>query len=188
MITQSSAAPGATLAQRQQDASVLAIMPREEDRSFIQGILSEMNTPIYCAVSAGAARMFLEHNRAAVLICDSDLPEEDWRELASQVLKHVPAPGFILVCPPTDRGSASDALRRGAAQVISKPFKGPDVLAALAVANRRWELNYSASARYRDLLYAGHPVPRWHTRLVSCLKKAGAPLRSAVTRQRGPLF
>lgn len=71
------------------------------------------------------------------VVCDRDLPDGSWKDLAS-VLRAVPDPPLLFVACSHPRGLWFDVIQSGGFDVVLKPFARGEVTWALTTAWCHW--------------------------------------------------
>ena len=118
--------------------TVLAVSPRAADHERLAAIFGHSNWSFFRALSCREAIEFLRDHRVAVLICESALPDGDWKRLL-QSLCSLPAPPLLIV---TARDAPetlwAEALNLGAYDVLSQPFDRVEVTRLVSLAWLHW--------------------------------------------------
>lgn len=70
-----------------------------------------------------------------LVLIEATLPDADGLDVATEILRHRQVP-IVLVTPGRDSGLMEQALRRGVLATVSKPFRLPDLRAAIAHAEQ----------------------------------------------------
>lgn len=112
-------------------ASVLIV----DDESFIRQILSRIVTregyQVHQASDGKEALKSLAERTYQIVISDVKMPNMDGVELLSEIKTHHPHVSVVLITAFAGEYSSSDALSRGAAAFITKPFKNFEIAETL---------------------------------------------------------
>ena len=76
--------------------AVLAVSPHEEDHVCLRAIIGHSNWKVFEARTCHEAMSLLTTNRMAVLVCERDLPDGDWKTLLDP-LSGLPLPPRLVV-------------------------------------------------------------------------------------------
>jgi DNA-binding response OmpR family regulator len=74
--------------------------------------------------------------RISVVICDTDLPDGDWKDVLQQVLQARSAPALIVTSRVADHSLWAEVLKLGGYDVLAQPFDGEEVTRVIASALR----------------------------------------------------
>lgn len=131
---------------------LLLITPAASDSRELASILAHS---CWALDWAGSGREGLESLRRAsyaAVVCDEDLPDGCWKDLAS-ALRMVPDPPLLFVACSNPRGLWFDVVRAGGFDVVLKPFDRREVTWALTVAWSHW--SDRAKAKSNGHLHTG---------------------------------
>ncbi len=98
---------------------------------LLRKVLGEHGYRVSVRTSAVAALKLLDEDPADVVLSDIRMPGMDGMRLLERVRKRAPDTIVILVTAFGSIGSAVEAMKRGAADYVTKPFKMDEVLIAL---------------------------------------------------------
>lgn len=118
--------------------AVLAISPHDDDHACLREIFSHTRWQIFEARSRLEALSFLEKNRVGVLLCESDLPDGNWKDLLENVSGSSQPPLLIVTSRHVDDVLWAEALNLGAYDVVSKPFERVEVTRVISLAWLHW--------------------------------------------------
>ena len=94
---------------------------------------------ISTAGSCREAIRFLQTNRMAVLVCESELPDGNWKDLL-EALALLPLPPLLVVTSrKADDNLWAEVLNLGAYDVLSKPFDRAEVTRIISLAWLHWK-------------------------------------------------
>ena len=119
--------------------AVLAVSPFEEDHACLRAIFNHSNWKIYGAHDCREAMDFLRNNRLAVLVCERDLPDGDWRNLLDSISALPLAPLLVVTSKDADDSLWAEVLNLGAYDVLSKPFDRAEVTRIISLAWLHWK-------------------------------------------------
>ena len=119
--------------------TVLAVSPFDEDHVCLSRIFSHSNWKVYRSYNCHEAVDFLQKNRMAVLVCECDLPDGNWKKLLD-CLSKLPAPPLLIVASNNaDDSLWAEVLNLGAYDVLSKPFDRAEVTRIISLAWLHWK-------------------------------------------------
>ncbi len=129
-----------------------------DDDAFMRELLTESFTETGCAVTAAEdgkqALHALSLNEFQIVLLDLSLPDTDGLELIEQITGGSPEAQIIIMTGYPSLESAIEALRGGAQDYIVKPFKLPEIRAAVSRALKNQKLQVEVRdlrKRVRDL-------------------------------------
>jgi DNA-binding response OmpR family regulator len=118
------------------------VSPYNEDHACLRTIFSHSNWKVYQAQDCREAISFLQENRTAVLVCERDLPDGDWKKLLENLLTYSAPPLLVVTSKNADDSLWAEVLNLGAYDVLSKPFDKAEVMRIISLAWLHWkELN-----------------------------------------------
>lgn len=119
--------------------AVLAVSPHSEDHASLRAIFGHSNWEIFEARTCREAVSFLRNNRMAVLVCERDLPDGNWKTLLDS-LSVLPNPPLLVVTSyDADDRLWAEVLNLGAYDVLSKPFDRSEVTRIISLAWLHWK-------------------------------------------------
>src|SRR5690625_4715911 len=120
----------------------------EDDLAFgkmLQLFLERKKFEVSLSTSGKQAREMLTNNHFDLLITDLKLPDDSGMELLKIARKHTPPTPTILMTSYADVTTAVEAIKRGAADYISKPFRQEELLMVMGQAIDKPEAKESRS-------------------------------------------
>jgi len=129
--------PGA--AQRQTATMLLAVSSSREDRDFLKQVFRDTNWKLREARTYRDALTILCHDRMPVLICESCLPDGNWKDILSQVAVLLDAPRLIVTSREPDERLWAEVLNMGGYDVLATPFEKDELIRAVSRACQSWE-------------------------------------------------
>lgn len=132
--------------------TILALSPDAEDHSSLAQLCSHAGWGFRSAHSARQALHMIRSKPVAVLICERDLPDGDWRGVLDDLQRSPAAPLMIVVSRLADEALWAEVLNLGGYDVLLKPFELKELMWSVTSAFRQWE----SQPRLR---YAARPCP-----------------------------
>ena len=119
----------------QYPARVLAVTPFNDDLLTLQAILGSSECKLEQARSFSEAIEALQGSSCAVVICERELTDGDWRDLLPAAAESRPDPARLIVAARhPDERFWSEVLEFGGYDVLSKPFRNDEVLRTVGLA------------------------------------------------------
>jgi DNA-binding NtrC family response regulator len=125
--------------------SVLAITPDDGDRRLLSVFSIRGQWDLAFASAYPEAVDILKGGRAAVIICDRDLPGLDWRKCLEDLAASSPGCPIILTSSVYDEYLWEEVVHRGGYDVLGKPLQEDQAVRAV---NLAW--SYSMNVPHRD--------------------------------------
>lgn len=119
---------------------ILLVTPREDDRTSFRQILKRSNWMLEEASTSRAALNFLYKYPLPVVICARNLWDGNWKQFIAAASR-LPCPPRTIIASRSagDDKLWSEALRRGAYDVIFAPYESASVVTAIYHAWSSWE-------------------------------------------------
>ncbi len=130
--------------------TILAVSPHDDDHVTLLTIFSHRNWRIERARAYGEARRKLRDSKAAVVICERDLPDGTWKDVLYELARMDNAPPLIVMSRSADDQVWAEVLNLGGYDVLQKPLEPSEVRRAVAMA---WRQSKGASSP------VGMPLP-----------------------------
>ena len=118
-------------------SGVLFVSPHPEDASRLSQILGPLPVELDHVQDLSHARNRLEHERYPVILSDTELPDGEWPDVLDLAREKSPEAQVILTGRFADARLWTEALDRGAYDLLVQPFEAPEVLRILGTACRR---------------------------------------------------
>jgi DNA-binding response OmpR family regulator len=118
--------------------TILAITPYEDDHQTLQMIFNHRNWRLQTARTYAEGRRILRESRAAVVICERDLPDGNWKDVLYELALMENAPQLIVVSRLADDHLWAEVLNLGGYDVLQKPFDPNEVMRAVSMAWRHF--------------------------------------------------
>jgi DNA-binding NtrC family response regulator len=119
---------------------ILSISACSNDYDALRGILNDPVWQITRATSLHQAIGCLCRDRPAVIICDSHLPDGNWRDLLSYIAALMDPPVLIVTAGSADQPLLSEVLALGGYCVLTNPFRADEIRRVLAAAWKHAEI------------------------------------------------
>lgn len=132
--------------------TLLLVSPLEEDERCLGRLLSGSGWSVRPACTCREGVVVLRESAAAVVICERDLSDGDWRLIlgASALLAHPPS--LIVISRLADESLWAEVLNLGGWDVLGKPLREEEVLLAIDSAWRHWISRWEGAARVRKAI------------------------------------
>jgi DNA-binding response OmpR family regulator len=128
--------------------AVIGLITGERDRRILDGVCSRNHWSVVFADDCDEARGALDRIDAPVILCDRDLPGEEWRRVVG-TLAAAPQPSCILLLSKVVDEYLRDAVvGSGGYDVLRKPLREDEVAHAIRLAWTYW--NSAPSGRRRS--------------------------------------
>ena len=128
--------------------AVIGLIAGERDRRILDGVCSRNHWSVVFADNCDEARRALDRIEAPVVLCDRDLPGEEWRRVV-ETLAASPQPSCILLLSKVVDDYLRDAVvGSGGYDVLRKPLREDEVAHAIRLAWSYW--NSAPSGRRRS--------------------------------------
>jgi DNA-binding response OmpR family regulator len=125
--------------QPERTVSVLAVSPFEDDHVFLGNIFSHSNWHISGVRCWRDALVHLARRRTAVVICERDVPDADWKHVLSELAELQDPPLLIVTSRWADDYLWAEVLNLGGYDVLMKPFDQNEVVRVISLAWLNWK-------------------------------------------------
>ena len=137
-------------------AQILVIMPLGERRSELTACLRALDTnPIAVADCREARQILANRRRLNLVISDADFRDGDWRDNLALTQQRPDGTAFLVSTPLADEELWSEALWRGAHDVLVEPYSASELCRIVEGALRSSD---TFSTRLRAIARAAHAV------------------------------
>jgi DNA-binding response OmpR family regulator len=119
--------------------TVLAISPSAEDHNFLRDIFGHSKWQIRGVRTWREAHAFLADHQMPVIICESELPDANWKIVLSEVSHLADPPALIVVSRLADDYLWAEVLNLGGYDVLMKPFDETEVFRVVGLAWLNWK-------------------------------------------------
>jgi DNA-binding response OmpR family regulator len=118
---------------------VLVVNPHKDDLLSLRGVLPS-NWTLYIAGDAVEAKQILGQASVPVILCESELPDGNWKDLLAAVAGLRNPPLMIVTSRLADEYLWAEVLNLGGYDVLAKPFNLIEFIQVLSMAGRRADL------------------------------------------------
>lgn len=125
---------------------ILVVDDHEVTRKLLKEVLEKDGCVVHLAASGEEAVRVLKSERLAVVISDIRMLEVDGMGVLRAAKKTQPSPAVILMTGFGSMEGAVEAIKEGAFDYVSKPFRMDDLKAVVARAMKHWESIHGAHA------------------------------------------
>ena len=116
---------------------ILAVMPYDPDRQGLLEIAGRRWHFDFAATCESALKK-LAAQKFAIILCDRDLPDFDWRHAVEVLAGRASGAFVILASPVNDDYLWQEVIQRGGYDVVTKPFQEERVRQVIDLAWARW--------------------------------------------------
>jgi len=132
---------------------ILIVSPNKDDHSAVCKILKHGDWKIVRASSIDDARERLKSGQFAVVICERDLPDGNWRDVLSGVAEAENPPAVLVVSRFADESLWADVLNQGGYDVLPKPFDRAEFTRIIGMA---WRHTFNSWAHKKPVMSASY--------------------------------
>jgi DNA-binding response OmpR family regulator len=118
----------------QKEIRLLAITADIENEIELRRIAADPGWQIVSARSSEEAVAALESQEYALVICDRDLPGEDWREVLSRLTSLAQRTCILLASPVADEYLWNEVIQHRGYDVVTKPYRYDELRRAITFA------------------------------------------------------
>ena len=115
---------------------VLVVSESSESGAALSMMLGANNWRIQQAHSCGEAAALLSRARISVVVCESGLPDGDWKNLLRYTSHASDGPRLIVTCRVADEALWAEVLNLGGYDVLAQPFDPYEVARVISSAGR----------------------------------------------------
>ena len=109
-------------------SSLMAVLPTRGDRAALQRIIGPCRWELQWTSACGEAIDVFRRTRPAIVICDRDLMDGDWRGLWDILAREPKPPMFIVASRLADDALWAEVLNVGGYDLLLKPFRAEEVI------------------------------------------------------------
>lgn len=124
--------------------SALAVSPHEADHAWLRAAFDRSGWWTYQARSFEEAAEVLRNHAVALVLCESVLPDGDWRRLLRRISTLPSPPLLIIAAQEPSPGLWAEALNLGAYDVLAKPFDSTEFSRVMSLAWLHWKDSVAA--------------------------------------------
>lgn len=168
----------------EQMARVLVVDDDRAIRELIHAVLERPDLEVGLAQDAKQALSFLRWDSYNVVVLGLQLPDMDGLALLRSIREHSPDTQVVVLCGPTDRAGAVEALRLGACHYLRKPLENVDILNhVVSRALERQEILLTNRYLMSELVRVSRELRRQRRRELRRLEELGLALAGALRHQ-----
>lgn len=119
--------------------TILGLLSREQDRGLLEDLCRRNGWELVFANTCDEARADLNRLRPQIVLCDRDLPGEDWKDAVQTLASASDRACIILVSKAADDYLWNEVVHCGGYEVLSKPLREDKVIRAVKLASAFWE-------------------------------------------------
>jgi DNA-binding NtrC family response regulator len=119
--------------------SVLAVSGDAKELKRLQCLFRGSSWGLCTARTLAEAREWLNRNETPIILCDSRLPDGDWKGLFRLTADLDRSPSFIIISRLADERLWSELLNLGGHDVLALPAKPSELFGTLSNAWRSWK-------------------------------------------------
>lgn len=132
-------AAGETRSVPERVVSVLAVSPLEEDHVFLGALFTHSNWQLRSVRNWADALDALDRQPSAVVICEKELPDCEWKEALLDLAQFPTSPLLIVTSRYADDQLWAEVLNLGGYDVLMKPFDRTEVIRVISLAWLNWK-------------------------------------------------
>jgi CheY-like chemotaxis protein len=141
------ASPAAELHAATDTVTVLAVGPIADDHTYLKNILecsdppssTDYNWRLKTSRTTKAAKQQLRRGGIPIVLCETDLQPDAWKEMLDHFAELPVAPLLIVTSRQADDRLWVEALNLGAYDVLAKPFDRRELVRTLGMAWENWK-------------------------------------------------
>ena len=118
---------------------VFVISSFEDDHFLVRQVFEGSSWRVLGFNRCRAALGLLSAQRPAVVMCDSELPDGNWKEILGAVVLLPNPPPLVVTCRLADERLWEEVLHLGGYDLLDKPLKKRAVFQAVKSAWRQWD-------------------------------------------------
>jgi DNA-binding response OmpR family regulator len=119
--------------------SALAISRSVEELALLEDRFKEARWKLYVARTYREALAELGRIRVPVVLCECQLPDGNWKDVLGRLAPMIERPRLIVFARKADDGLWADVLNLGAFDLLTTPFREPELVFAIGSAWLDWE-------------------------------------------------
>jgi DNA-binding NtrC family response regulator len=116
--------------------TVLAVSPSQDDLLSLRDILESERWTVRTVKSYREAAHAMQNETPAVVTCENELPDGDWKDLFRLAISMQEPPPVVVVARNADESLWAEVLNLGGYDVLAKPFERLEVSRVVRMACR----------------------------------------------------
>ncbi len=141
--------PGGHTSAPERVVTILAVSGLQEDHNWLGEVVRHSNWRMLSARSCSEACEILNSERVPVVVCESSLPDGNWRSLLDRLAQCAGRPLLIVTSRQADDRLWAEVLNLGGYDVLPKPFDKSEVVRVVGSAWLHWRHRGMAHAARR---------------------------------------
>ncbi len=133
-----------TNAESSRRSTLLAVGGRSDDFRSLRTILEAGDWNVREAASYDEAANLMEDGPPAVIACDAELPDGDWKDLFHLAAALENPPPVVVVSRHADERLWAEVLNAGGYDLLARPFESVEVLRVMDMASRHGRTSAAA--------------------------------------------
>jgi DNA-binding response OmpR family regulator len=125
-------------------SSLMAVLSASEDRTELLRIIGPCEWELQWIGTCEEAIDAFHRTSPAIVICDSQLVDGDWRQLWDILAREPKPPMFIVTSRLADDALWAEVLNVGGYDLLLKPFRAEEVIRVVRAAATRWQSGCNA--------------------------------------------
>ena len=118
--------------------SILLVSPCAEDHTTLKSLLQASGWSINSCSGAMDSIQQIASRRPALIICERDLPDGNWRTVLAACEASASSPLMLVVSRHADENLWAEVLNLGGYDVLMKPFDKAELTRVVGTAWRQW--------------------------------------------------
>ncbi|MDX2150869.1 MAG: response regulator [Bryobacteraceae bacterium] len=120
-------------------ATLLSVSPNEEDHRTVEGCFRRSAWPIRKAATCLEAERALGEQTVAVMLCERELPDGDWKRLLEMANRRAEPPLVVVTSRLADERLWAEVLNLGGYDLLMKPWDRGELTRVLELARLNWQ-------------------------------------------------
>jgi DNA-binding NtrC family response regulator len=139
---------------RTEAITILSVSPHEHDHSPVKGLFANSRWTVLTASNISTARALLQEHDTSVVVCECDLMPGTWIDMLNHIQAVPNPPSLIVTSRLADDRLWTEALNRGAYDVLTKPFERTELLRSVRLAWEHWRREVELPAKLTPVMKA----------------------------------
>jgi DNA-binding NtrC family response regulator len=125
---------------------VLAVSGNHEELEQLQRLFTESSWMLQALGTLADAKRWLGQNPAPVVLCASQLPDGDWKDMLQVTAQIDPSPNLVVASRLADNRLWAEVLNLGGYDVLPLPTNAAEMFRTLSGAWRNWKARSDVEA------------------------------------------